>query len=328
MNHRCWKARCLVAAILWPAIFGLPESLTAATPPTAVLSGIVTQFVQDTGGVVSVESPPVSKDAPSVKSESPSAKPAPAVRPAAGAGNQGGLSLGWSQLRELFLGFSGVPMWALFGCSILTIMFVVERFISLQSRRVMPRAFVSRFLGQLREGDLDRAKAQELVQVCRDNDCPIAHFFAIVVENAGRPAFEIRVTVSDLADSELFHLRKNIRAISGLAMLAPLLGLFGTVLGMISAFHALSQQSGSGKTELLASGISLALVATASGLGVAIAASAAYYYLLGRVDSLIQEMDILTNQAVALVASDGRPRELEKKPRKAVSPSAADPKSS
>ena len=174
---------------------------------------------------------------------------------------------------------------------------------------------------QLREGDLDRAKVQELVQVCRDNDCPIAHFFAIVVENAGRPAFEIRVTISDLADSELFHLRKNIRAISGLAMLAPLLGLFGTVLGMISAFHALSQQSGSGKTELLASGISLALVATASGLGVAISASAAYYYLLGRVDTLIQEMDVLTNQAVALVASDGRPRDLEKKPRKAPSDS-------
>lgn len=327
MNHCCWNVRRFVIATLCVSLLGSAASTSAAIPPTAILPGIVMQVVQDTGGVVTVDSPPKStepaSDAAAAKPDVPSTKSSAtsATKPAAAAGNQGGLSLGWAQLRELFLGLSGLPMWALVGCSVMTIMFVVERFISLQSRRVMPRAFVSRFLGQLREGDLDRAKVQELVQVCRDNDCPIAHFFAIVVENAGRPAFEIRVTISDLADSELFHLRKNIRAISGLAMLAPLLGLFGTVLGMISAFHALSQQSGSGKTELLASGISLALVATASGLGVAISASAAYYYLLGRVDTLIQEMDVLTNQAVALVASDGRPRDLEKKPRKAPSDS-------
>lgn len=327
MNHCCWNVRRFVIATLCVSLLGSAASTSAASPLTAILPGIVMQAAQDTGGVVTVDSPPKSteptSDAAAAKPEVPTTKTpaAAATKPAAAAGNQGGLSLGWAQLRELFLGLSGLPMWALVGCSVMTIMFVVERFISLQSRRVMPRAFVSRFLGQLREGDLDRAKVQELVQVCRDNDCPIAHFFAIVVENAGRPAFEIRVTISDLADSELFHLRKNIRAISGLAMLAPLLGLFGTVLGMISAFHALSQQSGSGKTELLASGISLALVATASGLGVAISASAAYYYLLGRVDTLIQEMDVLTNQAVALVASDGRPRDLEKKPRKAPSDS-------
>lgn len=229
---------------------------------------------------------------------------------------QAGLTLGWKQLRELFLGFSSVPMWTLVGCSVLTVMLVIERLTALQSRRVMPRAFVTRFLQRLREGPLDAAKVQELTEVCRENGSPISNFFAIVVANSGRPAFEIRVTVSDFADSELFHLRKHIRAISGLAMLAPLLGLFGTVLGMISAFHALSQQSGSGKTELLASGISLALIATASGLGVAITASAAYYYLLGRVDRLIQEMDVLTNQAVALASSDGRPSDTEKKPRR------------
>ena len=245
-----------------------------------------------------------------------SAKTAPAKSDRPAEVGQAGLTLGWKQLRELFLGFSSVPMWTLVGCSVLTVMLVIERLTALQSRRVMPRAFVTRFLQRLREGPLDAAKVHELTEVCRENGSPIANFFAIVVANSGRPAFEIRVTVSDFADSELFHLRKHIRAISGLAMLAPLLGLFGTVLGMISAFHALSQQSGSGKTELLASGISLALIATASGLAVAITSSAAYYYLLGRVDRLIQEMDVLTNQAVALASSDGRPSDTEKKPRR------------
>lgn len=291
------KTRLLVFALFAVALFGFGPSC-----PLAWLSA------QETDSITAIPAPA------GESSEAARATPTKSDRPAEV--GQGGLTLGWKQLRELFLGFSSVPMWTLVGCSILTVMLVIERVTALQSRRVMPRAFVTRFLQRLREGPLDAAKAQELTEVCRENGSPISNFFAIVVANHGRPAFEIRVTISDFADSELFHLRKHIRAISGLAMLAPLLGLFGTVLGMISAFHALSQQTGSGKTELLASGISLALVATASGLAVAIIASGAYYYLLGRVDRLIQEMDVLTNQAVALVASDGRPLEAEKKPRR------------
>lgn len=288
------KTRLLVFALLAATLLGFASSVLPTKLPA-----------QETDSITAIPAP---------AGESAKAGPAKSDHPAEV--GQAGLTLGWKQLRELFLGFSSVPMWTLVGCSVLTVMLVIERVTALQSRRVMPRAFVTRFLQRLREGPLDAAKVQELTEVCRENGSPISNFFAIVVANAGRPAFEIRVTVSDFADSELFHLRKHIRAISGLAMLAPLLGLFGTVLGMISAFHALSQQSGSGKTELLASGISLALIATASGLGVAITASAAYYYLLGRVDRLIQEMDVLTNQAVALVASDGRPPEAEKKPRR------------
>ena len=285
-------------------LFGF--ALLAVTLVGLVWSDLLTRLpAQETDSITAIPAP---------AGESAKAAPDKSERPAEV--GQAGLTLGWKQLRELFLGFSSVPMWTLVGCSVLTTMLVIERLTALQSRRVMPRAFVSRFLQRLREGPLDAAKVQELTEVCRENGSPIANFFAIVVANSGRPAFEIRVTVSDFADTELFHLRKHIRAISGLAMLAPLLGLFGTVLGMISAFHALSQQSGSGKTELLASGISLALIATASGLGVAITASAAYYYLLGRVDRLIQEMDVLTNQAVALASSDGRPTDTEKKPRR------------
>lgn len=292
------KTRQLVFALFAATLFQFGSSW----PAIAVMG-------QDPDSITAIPAP-----ANEPPKETP--KSAPAKDDRAAEVGQGGLTLGWKQLRELFLGFSGVPMWTLVGCSILTVMMVIERLTALQSRRVMPRAFVTRILQRLREGPLDAAKVHELTEVCRENGSPIANFFGIVVANSGRPAFEIRVTVSDFADSELFHLRKHIRAISGLAMLAPLLGLFGTVLGMISAFHALSQQSGSGKTELLASGISLALIATASGLGVAIIASAAYYYLLGRVDRLIQEMDVLTNQAVALVASDGRPTDSEKQPRR------------
>jgi biopolymer transport protein ExbB len=308
------RIRLLIAALLAVmALSSVASQGTQARTDSLTLLMTLPSAAQDLSPTIDLTKPPTDQ-------ANVSASPAPSRQPpqpsaAKTETNPEGLTLGWKQLRELFFGLSSVPMWGLVGCSVLTLMLIIERLTALQVRRVMPRAFVTRFLQRLREGPLDASKAQELTEVCRENGSPISRFFAVVVANHGRPAFEIRVTISDIADSELYYLRKGIRAISGLAMLAPLLGLFGTVLGMISAFHALSQQTGAGKTELLASGISLALVATASGLGVAIIASAAYYYLLGRVDHLIQEMDLLTNQAITLVASDGRTGDSEKRPR-------------
>ena len=310
------KTRLFVFALGAATLLSGSAPLPAQHQSIALFSALATPaWFQQPEPTIDLDPAPKAEASPNVASKK-------AAEP-----NPGGLTLGWKQMKELFLGYSSVPMWTLVACSVLTLMLVIERLTALQARRVMPRAFVTRFLQRLREGPLDSAKLNELTEVCRENGSPISRFFTIVLENAGRPSFEIRVTISDFADSELFHLRKNIRAISGLAMLAPLLGLFGTVLGMISAFHALSQQSGSGKTELLASGISLALIATASGLAVAIVASAAYYYLLGRMDRLIQEMDVLTNQAVALVSSDGRAREGEKKVRRGPVTSPAEQKS-
>ena len=194
-------------------------------------------------------------------------------------------------------------MWALLACSVLAVTFVLDRLIVLRRGRVLPRTFVDRFMDRLRDGELDRTKALEL---CRDNGSPVANVFALVVQNWGRPATEIRQAVATGAESELFYLKRRIRGLNGIATLAPLLGLFGTVIGMIRAFHALSLHTGAGKTELLAEGISLALIATATGLGVAVFSAAAYYFLLGRVDDLVQQMDRLANEVISYVASEGR----------------------
>lgn len=268
--------------------------------------------------------PAAAQDGPTPVTVEPQG-PTPSSNASASAQVGEGLQFGRKQLKALFGGLAGIPMWALVGCSVLTVTFVLERLVVLQARRVAPKVFTSRFLKRLREEELDDANVRELVKICRDHHSPIAQFFAIVVENHGRSSFEIRTAVTDVADSELFHLRKHIRAIAGLATLAPLLGLFGTVIGMIDAFHALSQQAGAGKTELLAAGISLALVATASGLGVAIVASVMYYFLQGKVDQRIQELDVLTNQAISLVASDGRIEFDRKRRRPAEEPKAKEP---
>jgi biopolymer transport protein ExbB len=88
-------------------------------------------------------------------------------------------------------------------------------------------------------------------------------------------------------------------------LIAPLLGLLGTVLGMIASFNGISATAGaSGQREMLAGGIAQALISTAAGMLVAIPALTAYLYFVGRVDSLITEIDALGQDVVELIAAD------------------------
>ncbi|HRX81345.1 MAG TPA: MotA/TolQ/ExbB proton channel family protein, partial [Pirellulaceae bacterium] len=103
--------------------------------------------------------------------------------------------------------------------------------------------------------------------------------------------------------------RAYIRLFNGISTISPLLGLLGTVLGMIRAFNAIATADAMGRPELLAGGISQALLTTAAGLSVAIPALIAYLFFVGRVDKLVVEIDSLGQQLVALIAGDARPRE-------------------
>ncbi len=88
--------------------------------------------------------------------------------------------------------------------------------------------------------------------------------------------------------------------------LGPLLGLLGTVVGIIQSFDALGGRVGPARGEALAHGISLALVATAFGLAVAIVSVAFYYYFLNRVDVLVRELDERARQVIELISSEGQ----------------------
>jgi biopolymer transport protein ExbB len=92
---------------------------------------------------------------------------------------------------------------------------------------------------------------------------------------------------------------------NGVSQVAPLLGLLGTVMGMIASFNGISAADGAeGQREMLAGGIAQALITTASGMFVAIPALAAYLFFVGRVDQLITEIDALGQKIVELISSD------------------------
>jgi biopolymer transport protein ExbB len=194
-------------------------------------------------------------------------------------------------------------LWPLAICSVITLGYVLERLVALRRDRVVPREFVDRFLERLSSGKLDRERAFEL---CRAHDSPAARVFALVVSTWGQPGATIRQIVSHDAASEVVELKRNLRVLSAMATLGPLLGLLGTVVGIIQSFDALGGRVGPARGEALAHGISLALVATAFGLAIAIVAVAFYYFLLNRVDVLVRELDDRARQVIELVSSESQ----------------------
>lgn len=188
-------------------------------------------------------------------------------------------------------------------CSVATVGFTLERAVALRRARVIPRDFVERFLERLSAGKLDRDRAAEL---CRAHESPVARIFGHAIRYWGQPATAIRQAVEADAASEIADMKRNVRVLNGTATLAPLLGLLGTVVGLIEAFEALGGPAiqDASRGQALANGISLALVATAFGLVIAIVSVIAYYALLNRIDRLVRELDEQVRRVIELVSAE------------------------
>jgi len=192
-------------------------------------------------------------------------------------------------------------LWPLAACSIVTLGIALERLSAIRRKRVVPPEFVDRFLERLAAGKLDRDRAIEL---CKAHDSPAARVFTHIVKAWGQPGAAIRQMVAFDSSGEIIELKRNLRVLSGMATLGPLLGLLGTVVGIIQSFDALGGRAGPARGEALAQGISLALLATAFGLAIAVVAVTVYYFLLNRLDALVHELDDRARRVIDMVSSD------------------------
>ena len=147
-------------------------------------------------------------------------------------------------------------------CSFIVVVFIFERTISLRMGRVIPRPFVKRFLEQLKAGHLSR---DEAIKLCEENDSPVAKVFGAAVRKWGRPSVEIEQAILDTGERVTSDLRRYVRVFNGVQTVSPMMGLLGTVLGMIQNFNAIVQMGAMGRPELLAAGIGQALLTTAGG---------------------------------------------------------------
>ena len=186
-------------------------------------------------------------------------------------------------------------------CSLVVFSLTLERLIALRRGRVIPRPFVRRFTECVEDGQLSFEEAQ---QICEEFNCPVAEVFQAAVKRWGRPMMEIEQAVIDAGDRVSDGLTRYLRVFHAISNVAPLIGLLGTVLGMIEAFETMSGGGAVG-ADLLAAGISTALVTTAGGLFVAIPAYVAYMYFAAVSDRYLNEIDRLCQRVIDCISAEG-----------------------
>lgn len=173
-------------------------------------------------------------------------------------------------------------------CSVIALGYIVERSIRLRGHKLGSAGFGT----LLRDTVRDNGPVAGLT-LCTENDTATARVLAAGLKRADAPWVEREKAVEDAGAREYDRLSANLKPLVVIGMIAPLLGLLGTVWGMIDAFANISTGEGLGNPESLAAGISVALVTTAAGLAVAIPTQAAYYYYRGRIDRFVRRTEDL-----------------------------------
>src|SRR5690606_31178391 len=118
--------------------------------------------------------------------------------------------------------------------TLIALWFSAERLVVLRRGRVIPKPFVDRFLKHLEDGTISR---DEALEVCEENGSPVAMVFAHGVRKWGKPSVEVEQAIIDGGERQVSQLRSHLRVINGVATVTPLLGLLGTVWGMLEAFN-------------------------------------------------------------------------------------------
>lgn len=190
----------------------------------------------------------------------------------------------------------GILMWPILGCSVVALAIAIERFIALRRASIDTREFMDTMRQVLRQN-----RVQEAIEICDETDAPISRIMKAGILKYNRSKEDIREALEDAAHLEIPRLERYLSALATCANISPLLGLLGTVAGMIKAFAQIQNKRGQVSPADLAEGISNALVTTAAGLSVAIPALVIYNYFVTRVENMTLEMEISSSELVELL---------------------------
>ena len=179
-------------------------------------------------------------------------------------------------------------------CSVATMAIIVERLWSLQRERIVPDGLAARAWEWARTGDL----SEERIQALRAGS-PLGRILAAVLASRHLDRELMKEYIEEIGRHVAHELERYLNALGTIAAIAPLLGLLGTVIGMIKVFAVITAQ-GVGEPRVLAGGISEALITTAAGLTVAIPSLLFHRVLRGRVDALVVTME---QEALKLVGA-------------------------
>lgn len=181
-------------------------------------------------------------------------------------------------------------MWVLLGCSIIGLAIILERAVVYARYGFSPDAWLEKVLTDIRAGRIDAAR-----QSANQNPHPVARVVEAYLANLSRPANVRMDNVKRTGSLELEKVEQRLRTLAALAHLAPLIGLLGTVAGMVAAFSGLQAITGPVKPSDLAGGIWEALLTTVFGLVVAIPCMAAFHAYESHADKIARRMELAVN---------------------------------
>ena len=186
---------------------------------------------------------------------------------------------------------AGWPIWPLLLASIISVALIIERLVALRRAKVVPAGLLQRAVGEFRRG-ADNSKLLDDLE----RHSPLGRVLSAGLRNVGLSREVMKESIEEAGSFVMHDLNRYLTTLGTIASIAPLMGLFGTVIGMIEIFG--SQTPGSGNPQQLAQGISIALYNTGFGIFIAIPSVISWRHFRALVDGFVVEME---QQAVRLV---------------------------
>ena len=190
---------------------------------------------------------------------------------------------------------AGWPIWFLLLASVIAVALIIERSVSLRTNRIIPPKLLDQVVGVYQRQGLSPEVIERL-----SKDSPLGAVLAAALRNLKSSRYVMKEAVEEAGRGAAHDLERFLTTLGTIATAAPLLGLFGTVIGMIEIFGSQSPTGGTNPQQL-AHGISIALYNTAFGIAIAIPALIFYRHFRARVDTFVVEMEQLAAKLVDIV---------------------------
>lgn len=185
--------------------------------------------------------------------------------------------------------------------SIIAIYIFAERWMAISKASKEDKDFMNRIKDYVSDGKLEAARS-----FCASSDTPIARMLDKGVSRIGKPMDDISASIENVGKLEVYKLEKGLAVLATVSGAAPMIGFLGTVIGMISTFHAMKISGNGVEISALSGGIMQAMVTTVAGLVIGIIAYIAYNTLVVRVDKVVHRMEARSIEFIDLLEEPGK----------------------
>ena len=192
----------------------------------------------------------------------------------------------------------GIMMIPIFILFIVTIYILIEKMLVLNRESKLPKNFTDEIINRVKNDDINGAKL-----ICKDTKNPVSRMIFKGLNKLNTNLKNIESSIENVGKIEIYNLENRLNLLATISGAAPMIGVLGTVTGMIQAFISIAEEEGAVSPKLLSSGIYEAMLTTAAGLFVGIIAYLSYNYLVSRVEKLIHKMEYTTIEFIETLQS-------------------------